>query len=43
MTYRVPRKGEAPLLGGGRGTCGHLAALEGSWRVEAGGLGGERF
>lgn len=36
MTYRVPCKAECCLFDGQSGMCGHLAALEGSWRVEAG-------
>ncbi len=37
MTYHVPHTEERAAFDGERGTCGHLAALEGSWRVEAGG------
>ena len=37
MSYRVPQAGEREAFDGERGTCGHLAAQEGSWRVEAGG------
>lgn len=36
MRYRLPQGPELSLFPGAGGACGHLAALEGCWRVEPG-------